>query len=167
MNLNVSQQDLINGKTVYQSPSFSITVQQIEHTRRTRYSMDDHLYDIRIHPKQGQQMPFLLNIEPALQTALTYVLELLKQLYPAQNNHQLYVTILDRSLLKGINTGNYSLNTPSQFIVRYVLAQLYNFLKSNQTLVLNQSFKLQVKVLSVRTTNDLVRRRNFRPHIMQ
>ncbi len=43
---------------------------------------------------------------------------------------------------------------------------LYNYLKSKQTLKLNNSFKIQIKVLSRRHTNDLVQQnRRFRQHI--
>ncbi len=41
------------------------------------------------------------------------------------------------------------MNTPSLIIANRVLSMLYNYLKSFQTLRINPSFKIQVKVLSV------------------
>ena len=63
--------------------------------------------------------------------------------------------MIEKNILKGLNSGNYSLNTPSWQIARWVMAMLYNYLKSRQTLKLNNSFKIHIKVLSTRHANDL------------
>ncbi len=64
-------------------------------------------------------------------------------------HHQVYVTLIEKNLLKGLNSGNYNINTPSYIIANRILSMLYNYLKSYQTLRLNPSFKIQIKVLSV------------------
>ena len=49
--------------------------------------------------------------------------------------------------------------TPSAVLSRRVLAMIYNYLKSNATLRINDSFKINAKVLSVRHANDLEKRK--------
>ncbi len=73
----------------------------------------------------------------------------MKNVYGKDLHHQVYITIIEKKILHGLNSGNYDINTPSGIIANRVLSMLYNYLKSFQTLRINPSFKIQVKVLSV------------------
>ncbi len=84
-----------------------------------------------------------------MKKALEAVLNSLKLVYGRDLHHQVYVTIIENKILHGLNSGNYDINTPSSIISNRVLSMLYNYLKSYQTLRINPSFKIQVKVLSV------------------
>ncbi len=154
------------GTKVFEDHAYKVYVKAVSHRQRTQYSLSDHLFTLWLEEKT-HSVPLLFDLEFALEQALIQVLDRLKEVYNAQQNqNQIYVTVLEKNILHGLNSGNYSLNTPSKKIVRWVLSMLYNYLKSDQTLRLNNSFKIQIKVLSIRHVRDLQKRRaNFRRHI--
>ncbi len=155
----------IQGTVVVQMPTFDLKVKSVSHVRRTRYNLSDHLYSIWVEQKKRGRPPLLLDLEEALERAIILVLDELKTVY-SKKDHQIYVTIIDRHITSGLNSGNYSLQTPSSKIARWMMSMLYNFLKSKQTLRLNKSFKVQVKVLSVSHTRDLEQNRpRFQRHV--
>ncbi len=154
------------GRVVYEDDVCRVFVKAVAHRKRTRYSLSDHLFNLWVETKRNIT-PLIFDLEFALEKALVHVLDRLRSEYNAsQNQNQVYITVLEKNILHGLNSGNYSLNTPSQKIARWVLSMLYNYLKSDQTLRLNDSFKIQIKVLSFRHVRDLEQRRaNFRRHI--
>ena len=155
------------GKVVFQNTNIKVIVNEIAHKQFSRFNVGDHLYSINFEIKQGQKIPYVLDIEEALEKGMMQVLEHLKASYDKQEDFQIYATIIGRGIKSGINTGNYSLRTPSDKIVRWMLSMLYNYLKSNQTMKLNSSFHIKIKVLSVEHTNDLEKRkRTFRKHVI-
>ena len=131
-------------------------MKQVDHKRITRFSLNDHLYNINISSRR-RDLPLLSSVEKGLKISLIAAIENLKSLYNSQNHHQIYVTIIERQILRGLNSGNYDLNTPSIIIANRVLSMLYNYLTSYQTLRLNKSFKVQIKVLST-VHNEAIRR---------
>ncbi len=155
------------GTIVVEEPGFRLKVKSVSHQRHTRYSLSDHLYSLSVEQKDRGPPPLLINLERGLERALISVLDQLKSVYARNEHYQIYVTIVDRNIKSGLNSGNYSIRTPSDKISRWVIGMLYNYLKSNQTMTLNDSFKIQVKVLSVQHTRDLERnpRRTFRRHV--
>ncbi len=153
------------GTTVYENAEFRLKVKSVRHARRTRYMLSDHLYSMWVEQKR-RVAPFLADMEEALEPGLIEVLNRLKSVYVARHHYQIYVTIISNSIQSGLNSGNYSLNTPSNKIARWMLGMLYNFLKSNQTLKLDHSFKIQIKVLSLHHTHNLEQNNpRFRRHI--
>ncbi len=137
------------GTIVFNNSSVKIKAKSIAHKRFTRFSLNDHLYNLTIKNLSGGNEPLVINITKAIKEALKNVLDRLKTVYGKDLHHQVYVTIIENKILKGLNSGNYDINTPSEIIANRVLSMLYNYLKSFQTLRINPSFKIQVKVLSV------------------
>ncbi len=138
----------VEGKTVFKNQAVSIKAKSVSHKRYTRFSLQDHLYNIELAPTR-RKAPLIINISKALKTSLIKVLDKLKEVYAKNLHHQVYVTIIEQKILKGLNSGNYDINTPSYIIANRILSMLYNYLKSYQTLRINPSFKIQIKVLSV------------------
>ncbi len=154
------------GTIILEEPNFRVKVKSVDHIRRTRYMLMDHLYSMWIEQKRRGQPPLLLDLERGIEAGLIRVLEELKSIYSFHQQYQIYVTIISKDIKSGLNSGNYSLQTPSDKIARWMLAMLYNYLKSKQTLRLNKSFKIQIKVLSVHHTENLERNNpRFRRHI--
>ncbi len=157
------------GSVAYEDNLYKVFVKAVRHKKPTRYSLSDHLFNIWVESKlaRSRQPPLLFDLEYVLEKALVEILDRLKAVYHAQENqNQIYITVLEHNMLNGLNTGNYSLNTPAIKIVRWVLSMLYHFLKSNQTIRLNDSFKIQIKVLSLRHTQALEKkRRGFVKHL--
>ncbi len=64
--------------------------------------------------------------------------------------------------------GNYDLNTDPKIVANWVMSMLYNYLKSDQTMRLNPSFGIQIKILSVAHTESLKKKKKqFRQHIFK
>ena len=156
------------GTKVFSDQNLDIVVKSVAHKKRNRYEINDHLYRVTFHRKTSQKTK-LINIEWPLQASLIKIINELKKVYKKDNQHQIYVTVIEKRIKSGLNSGNYSLNTPSAVIARWVLSMLYNYLKSKQTMTLNKSFNVMIKVLSVKHIRDLVKNKNrkkmFRPHM--
>ncbi len=154
------------GTDIYKDDEYIANIKAVSHKRRTQYSLSDHLFDVKIRPRNQDEKPYLINLEEVIGKALVNILDQLKEAYDAkQNQNQIYITIIDKNILKGINTGNYSLHTPSFLIARWVMALLYHYLKSEQTLRLNDTFKIQIKVLSARHVRDLEKKKPRFRHV--
>ena len=155
------------GIILYEDNNIAIRASQIDHKRHTRFSTSDHLFNLKIFVKHAGRPPLVFNIAKALKTAIIKILDQLKTQYNRNNHHQVYVTVIERQILRGLNSGNYDINTPSEIIANRVMSMLYNFLKSYQTLRINPSFKIQMKVLSIKHINALLRqkRRNYNHRI--
>ncbi len=156
------------GTKIYEDEDFSVFVKSVNHKKSNKYELSDHLYKITFHQKT-QDPVLLLDIEEPLKKALIQVLSELQLNYKSENHHQVFVTIVEKSILRGLNSGNYSLNAPSKKVANWVCAILYNYLKSKQTLTLNESFNVKIKVLGTQHIRDLMdnkkRKRPFKPHI--
>ena len=132
------------------------TAQKVAFKRNTRFSIDDHLFNLIVSGKR-RQPPLVFNIAKGLKLALTKLLDYLKKIYNKDNHHQVFVTVIESKILRGLNSGNYDLSTPSSIIANRVLSMLYNYLKSYQTLRVNPSFKVQTRVLSLKHVQHLRR----------
>ncbi len=142
------------GENIYSDTNVNIMVRAIEHQRITRFRAEDHLYQVDIIPRR-RQTPLLLSLETAIKEALSSILLRLRGNYPSNLHHQVYITIIENNIVHGLNTGNFDLNAPPNNIVNRALTILHSYLKSNQTLHLTNSFKIQIKVLSHNHTNYL------------
>ncbi len=155
------------GTNIYSDTNVAINVQAIEHQRHTRFRAEDHLFEVKIKPTR-RNAPILLSLEIALKEALMAILIRLQQYYPSTMHHQVYITIIERKIKHGLNTGNYDLAAPPIHVVNRALTVLHSYLKSNQTMKLNDSFKIQIKVLSHRHTHYLESKKpNFQKKIFR
>ncbi len=156
-----------NGKVVFENPSLKISVKEVEHKKYSRFNVGDHLYSLTFDTKSLHR-PLISQIEKSLEASLLAVLLQLKQAYDKKEDFQIYITVLGKGIKSGLNSGNYSLRAPAEKIVRWVLSMLYHFLKSKQTMKLNETFHVKIKVLSVEHTRNLVqRRKSFRKHVFR
>ena len=156
---------LEKGMVAFSDKNVGITVKSVSNQRNTRFRADDHLYQINIVPHR-RTAPLLLSLEKALHEALTTILMQLKTLYVENLHHQIYLTIIEQNILHGLNTGNYDINAPANIITNRAMTILHSYLKSKQTLRLNNSFKIQIKVLSHRHTQHLVtHKQKFKKHV--
>jgi len=152
-------------KTVAENNSFKVTMRQINHTRRYRFNFNDHLYEINFEPKTNQPV-FVIDLMDLIHQTLVNIINELKQRYPADNRHQLYTTLIQRNILRGLNSGNFDINTDAEIIANHMLNMLENYIQSNMSLQFDDSLKLQVKVLSVdHTEHNNLHKKDFIHHI--
>ncbi len=155
------------GTIIFSDKNVDIKVKSIANQRNTRFRADDHLYQINILPHR-RTAPLLLSLETAIREALSVILLKLKSMYAENLHHQIYLTIIEQNILHGLNTGNYDINSPANVIVNRAMTILHSYLKSQQTLRLNNSFKIQIKVLSHRHTHHLqATKPSFKKHVFR
>ena len=156
------------GQIIYRDEiaNLNLKIQKIRHQRETNY-LDDHLFEISVtENRRTRSPPFIFSLLMVFQLALLEILASLGQFYNQDNNHQMYITVIDDSINHGLNTGNYNVRTNPSKVTDRVLSMLYNFLTSHMSLRLNQSFRFNIKVLSVRHARDRTQTGGFNPHIL-
>jgi len=158
-----------NGQVIYsdQENNLELVVRKKRHERETNY-LEDHLFEINIREKETkkQQRPLLINLLLIFKAALIALLNDLAQFYDQRSNHQMYITVIDDNIQHGLNTGNFNINADPELVTTTILNMLYNYLTSNLSLRLSNSFRFNIKVLSLRHARDRVQRGNLNPHVL-
>ncbi len=90
-----------------------------------------------------------MDILEALQEGFNFILTYLRQFYNASDHNMAYMTFFQEPMINGLNTGGFDINENSNEMVQRLLQMLNQFLISNQSLKLNETYKVYVKVLSV------------------
>ncbi len=120
------------------------------HQRQRRFQIEDHLFYIKLRLKDERtESPLLVDILEALQEGFDYILKNLRQFYNASDHNMAYMTFFQEPMINGINTGGFDINENSVEMIQRLLQMLNQFLISNQSLKVNETFKVYVKVLSV------------------
>ena len=105
---------------------------------------------IKVNDKDRSQ-PLLRDILIFLEKAFEYVLENLKPFYNHLDKQIAYLVLYQEPMINGLNTGGFELHNKddAKLMVERVLKMLYQYLISNQTLKLDETFKVYLKILSV------------------
>ncbi len=156
--IRLNEENLLSGTDIYEDQFAMFNIKRATFKRNLRFGVDDHLYNLNVTGRR-RQPPLVSNIAKGLKSALIRLLIDLKKMYDEKNHHQVFVTVIEKNITSGLNSGNYDLATSPSIIANRVLSMLYNYLKSYQTLRINPSFKVQIKVLSVRNMRHLRRSR--------
>ena len=155
-----------NEERVFENNDFYASLRQIDHRRETRFHLSDHLFEMKIHAKT-ERPATIEGLFEILNSAIMQSVSSLQRLYNNDFRRQLYCTVIDNSINHGLNSGNFDIRTPADAIAGTMLEMLENFLLSNQDLELNNSFKVQFKVLSVAHYGHNIQNvPNFVPHIV-
>ncbi len=120
----------------------------------SKWNVEDHLYTLTLHREGEDSHPRIVKILSPLRIAIERVLLELRDHYanfnPGEESLQLvFVTIVDKSLRSGINSGSFSLTTKPEIITAGLISQLFHFLISQDTLELSDSFAVKFRVLSI------------------
>lgn len=156
------------GEVIYNDPenNLQLEVKRKRHVKETNY-LEDHLFEITIKEnKTRAKRPLLVDLLLIFLAALEAFLRDLANFYDQASNHQMYITVIDENIRNGLNTGNFNVHTNPEVVATHVLNMLYNFLTSNMSLRLNNSFKFNIKVLSLRHANDRIQRGSLKPHLL-
>ncbi len=155
--------ELESGVNVYQDNNVVISVKKIDHKKQTRYNLEDHLFELRIRALHADMTPPLVySLEKGIRTALISVITTLQKIYDETQHREVYLTVCEKSILRGLNTGNYHLFMSSSDLAHQVLNILHSYLKSHENMRLSDSFKINAKILSVRHSTDLEIKRRKR-----
>jgi len=111
------------------------------------------MFYIKLRLKNGQTSPLLIDILDALQEGFNHILNNLRAFYNPQDHNIAYLTFFQEPMINGLNTGAFDIHEGAAEMVQRLLQILNQFLISNQSLKVNDSFKVYVKVLSVEHIN--------------
>lgn len=135
---------------VYTDKNVDVWAQERLHKRQQKFKLDDHMIDLIVKPhKDAEEEPLLESLLQALVQAVKKITERLQSYYDSSEHRQVYASVLESHMLRALRTGNFDLNVPAQEISYRVLQLLYNYLDSNQSVRLNDSFAINFKVLSL------------------
>lgn len=152
-------------KLSYENNVLKLTVEQVDHKQEKRFRLSDHLFNFRLLPKQNQ-MPMLTEILTFLHAAFIFILTKIKKFYNPEDKNIAFMTIVQSPMVNGLNTGGFELHedTASAEMVDRLLSMLNQYLISNKTLQLDETFKVYLKILSAQHSrlNETKKRRSRR-----
>jgi hypothetical protein len=119
------------------------------HQRQKIFRIEDHIYYIKLRVKQGQEAPLLVDILEALVEGFNYILSNLRNFYDENHHNMAYMTLYQEPMVNGLNTGGFDIQENASEMVDRLLRMLNNFLISNQSMQVNETFKVYIKVLSI------------------
>ena len=151
-------------ETVFEDNSVKIQVKRISHRQEKKFRLHDMLLDLKITNKSNTKAPLLISILLSLRIAITNMLKRLQAYFSRDSHHQVYITVLQEQLLRGLQTGNMDLHTPAEDMAKLVINRIYHVLKSKVTMRADESFKVVLKILSVQHTEKR-KKKGFVPHI--
>lgn len=150
---NNEEQDINEAPTniIYETQDLKLIVEQGVHKRQRVFRLQDHVFYIKIVPKVESQPPLLSDLLDFLHAGFVHILDEIKKFYNVKDHQIAYMTLTQKPMVNGLNTGGYDLqdsNAAAEMTDR-LLSMLYQFLLSNQSLVLNDTFKVYLKILSI------------------
>jgi heme oxygenase len=119
------------------------------HQRQKKFRIEDHIYYIKLRVKPGNEAPLLIDILFVLQEGFNYILNNLRQFYDSSHHNIAYMTFYQEPMINGLNTGAFDIQDNGSQMIERLLKMLNQFLISNQSLQVNNTFKVYIKVLSI------------------
>jgi hypothetical protein len=85
----------------------------------------------------------------ALVEGFNYILSNLRNFYDESHHNMAYMTLYQEPMINGLNTGAFDIQENASQMVDRLLRMLNNFLISNQSMQVNETFKVYIKILSI------------------
>ena len=140
-----------NSSNVYENDIMRLIIEQSSFVRQKKFKLHDHLFHMTIQLKESANSPPLLqNILEFLQIAFEHILQNVRKLYNPEDHNIAFLTLYQKPMINGLNTGGFDIQESSSEMVQRVLTMLQQYLVSNQNLQLDETFKIYLKVLSVK-----------------
>ena len=140
-----------NTANIYENNMMRLIIEQSSFLRQKKFKLHDHLFHMKIELKESVTSPPLLrNILEFLQIAFEHILQNVRRFYNSEDHNIAFLTLYQKPMINGLNTGGFDIQESSSEMVQRVLTMLEQFLVSNQNLQLDETFKVYLKVLSVK-----------------
>jgi hypothetical protein len=142
--------DALLSQLIFESDGLELFIEKGVSQRDTAFRLEDHLYFIKFRPKEDvSDFPLLIQILNLLFEGLNHIVTELLTLYNPNERNLCYLTIYQEPMINGLNAEPFILQTDSKEMVDRILQILNQYLTSNQTLEINNTFKVYVQILSV------------------
>lgn len=135
---------------VYENSELKLYVQRGVHKRQKIFKILDQMFYFRIEPKHSN-MPKLSSILNFLHAGFLYILREIRKHFEPSDSNIAYLTLYQKPMINGLNTGSFDLQNEDAAteMTDRILTMLSQYLLSNQSLTLNESFQVYLKILSV------------------
>jgi len=91
----------------YENEQLKLMVEKGYHKRQKNFRFEDHMFYIKIVPKQtNKRLPLLSDILDFLHAGFLHLLDNIKQFYNKADNNVAYLTLFQEPMINGLNTGN-------------------------------------------------------------
>ena len=133
----------------YENEQLQMFIEKADHIKQIKFRLQDHLFHMKIQLKPGVEPPLMRDILNFLEIGFNHILTNIKTFYKPEDHNIAFLTLYQEPMINGLNTGGFDIQETSFEMVERVLKMLEQFLVSNQTLRLNDTFKVYLKVLSI------------------
>ena len=133
----------------YENDKLQMFIEKADHIKQIKFRLQDHLFHMKIQLKQGVEPPLMRDILEFLQIGFNHILTNIKSFYKTEDHNIAFLTLYQEPMINGLNTGGFDIQESSIDMVERVLKMLEQFLVSNQSLRLNDTFKVYLKILSI------------------
>lgn len=139
-----------NETEIFENDAFDMKIKKVDFQRQKHFKIEDHLYLMRIFPKQNiENLPLLKDIQAILENSLVSVINKLKSNYLNDDENLIFITLAQDGMVSPIRSEGIDLQQSSPAsIVRHVMNMFHQFCNSNEELHLNNTFRVYFKVFS-------------------
>ncbi len=135
---------------IFENEEIKLYIERGVHQRQRRFKLQDHMFYIKILLKKPhQQPPLLSDLLHLFQDGFQYILQHLSSFYNPNDHNVVFLTLYQEPMINALNTGGFDIQDGVDQMIERVLKMLQQFLISNNSLRLNNTFKVYVKVLSI------------------
>jgi hypothetical protein len=86
----------------YSDSNVEIGLKQVMHKKQTQYSIDDHLFELKVKQKEAEGTPpLLISLAEGIKESIVFMLDKLKEQYDGSQHRQVYITVCESNILKG------------------------------------------------------------------
>lgn len=90
----------------YENEQLKLIVEKGYHKRQKTFRYEDHMFYIKIVPKEtNKRLPLLSDILDFLHAGFLHLLDSIKQFYNQADNNIAYLTLFQEPMINGLNTG--------------------------------------------------------------
>jgi len=112
-NVQISIRHLSGDDSIaYETPQMTLIVKKGIHKRQKIFRLLDQMFYFRIEPKNQTAPPLLSSILDSLHAALIFVINDLRKKFKEEDHNVCYLTLFQRPMLSGLNTGSFDLADP-------------------------------------------------------
>ena len=147
-----TQPDLLSNLSniIFEDNNLQLIIEKGNHIKQKKFRLEDHLFYVRIQLKKpNSEVPFLQDILNFLEVGFDYIITQVQKFYNNEEHNVAFLTLYQQPMINGLNTGGFDIQESGTEIVERLLKMLEQFLVSNQTLKLDKTFKVYLKVLSI------------------
>ena len=135
-------------KTVFEDTQIKVSYSRVAFQKLTRFHLSNYLFSLKIALKKNAEDDLMISALVGIMSGLTAIFEDLKQEFEIDLNRNMYITIVHDNLSSAIQIGPINFETESVTnIVQRIQEKIERTLESHQTMKIDKSLQLYIRVL--------------------